>query len=53
MGDPSPQDRLLDLLRTEMPPAMKKPGSYLADALTFRDHWESRRLRTSAWSPLY
>ncbi len=47
------EDRLLDLLRTEVPPAMKKPGTYMADALTYRDQWESRLLRTSAWSPLY
>jgi hypothetical protein len=23
------------------------------DALKYRDQWESRLLRTSAWSPLY
>jgi hypothetical protein len=23
------------------------------DALNYRDQWESRLLRTSAWSPLY
>ena len=42
-----------ELLHTEVPLAMKKPGTYMADALTYRDQWESRLLRTSGWSPLY
>jgi hypothetical protein len=46
-------ERLLGLLTTETPPEMKQPGTYMADALTYRDQWESRLLRTSSWSPLY
>jgi hypothetical protein len=46
-------DALLNLLRTEVPPEMKKPGSYMLEALAYRDQWESRLLRSSAWSPLY
>ena len=29
------------------------PGSYMAKGLELRDQWESKLLRTSAWSPLY
>jgi hypothetical protein len=29
------------------------PGSYMAKGLDVRDQWESKLLRTSAWSPLY
>ena len=29
------------------------PGTYMFDSLKFRDQWESKLLRTSAWSPLY
>jgi hypothetical protein len=47
------RDRLLQLLSTEVPPERKAPGTYMADALTYRDQWESRLLRTSAWSPLF
>ncbi|MFL5443922.1 MAG: hypothetical protein ACJ78W_05365, partial [Myxococcales bacterium] len=44
---------LLELFRTETPPEMKQPGTFMHDALQVRDQWESRLLRTSAWSPLY
>jgi hypothetical protein len=46
-------DALLDLLRTEIPPAYRGPGTWMHDALELRDQWSSRLLRTSAWSPLY
>jgi hypothetical protein len=46
-------ERLLDLLTTEVPPERKAPGTYMADALTYRDQWESRLLRTARWSPRY
>jgi hypothetical protein len=46
-------DMLVSLLSREVPPAYRKPGSYMHDALAYRDHWESRLLRTSAWSPLH
>ena len=29
------------------------PGSYMARGLELRDQWESKLLRTSAWSPLW
>jgi hypothetical protein len=45
-------DRLLGLLTTEVPASLKTPGSYMAEALDYRDQWESRMLRTSSWSPL-
>jgi hypothetical protein len=28
-------------------------GSYMFEALKYRDQWESRLLRTSDWSPLH
>jgi hypothetical protein len=46
------QKALLRLLTTEVPPAMKAPGTWMHDALDVRDQWTSRLLRTSAWSPL-
>ncbi|WP_231117880.1 hypothetical protein [Mycobacterium colombiense] len=44
---------LVHLLTNEIPPEHRAPGSYMFDALKFRDQWESRLLRTSDWSPLY
>jgi hypothetical protein len=44
---------LLHLLTTDLPPERRAPGTYMFDALKFRDQWESRLLRTSDWSPLY
>ena len=41
------------LLSHDFPPEHRRPGSYMYDALEFRDQWESRLLRTSSWSPLY
>ena len=46
-------DTLVGLLSREVPPAYRKPGSYMHDALAYRDQWESRLLRTSVWSPLH
>jgi hypothetical protein len=48
--DPS---SLMHLLTTELPPEHRGPGTYMAEALKFRDQWESKLLRTSSWSPLY
>ena len=45
--------RLLDLLTTEPPPERTGPGSFMHEALAYRDHWESRLLRTAIWSPLW
>ncbi len=44
---------LLKLLETETPATFKKPGTFMHDALELRDRWESRLLRTSAWSTLF
>jgi len=44
---------LTHLLTTEIPPEHRGPGTYMYDALEFRNQWESKLLRTSNWSPLY
>ena len=44
--------RLQHLLETEIPPEYRGPGTWMHDALRVRDDWESRLLRTTAWSPL-
>jgi hypothetical protein len=41
------------LLTSETPAAMKVPGTWMHDALSVRDRWESRLLRTSSWSPRF
>jgi hypothetical protein len=46
-------DRLVGLLGRDFPPEHRQPGSYMYDALKYRDQWESRLLRTSIWSPMY
>jgi hypothetical protein len=46
-------EALLNLLRTEIPPELRGPGTWMHDALELRDQWTSRLLRTSSWSPLY
>jgi hypothetical protein len=45
--------RLQQLLMSEIPLELRKPGTWMHDALAVRDQWESKLLRTSAWSPLY
>jgi hypothetical protein len=44
---------LQHLLTHETPPAFKAPGTFMHDALDYRDQWESKLLRTSSWSPLW
>lgn len=44
---------LMHLLTNEIPPEHRAPGSYMFEALKYRDQWRSRLLRTSSWSPLY
>jgi hypothetical protein len=44
---------LLHLLTTDLDPEHRQPGTYMHDALEYRDQWESKLLRTSSWSPLY
>ena len=46
-------DMLRDLLTHDTPAAYKQPGMFMHDALAYRDRWESKLLRTSAWSPLF
>jgi hypothetical protein len=46
-------EALLNLLRTEIPPEFRGPGTWMHDALDLRDQWSSRLLRTSSWSPMY
>jgi hypothetical protein len=43
---------LTPLLTREVPAARRGPGTWMNDALAYRDQWESRLLRTAAWSPL-
>jgi hypothetical protein len=40
------------LTNAEKPDPTTWPGSYMAKGLEVRDQWESKLLRTSAWSPL-
>lgn len=46
-------DKLLHLLTDETPPERKQPGMFMHEALSYRDQWRSRLLRTTRWSPLY
>jgi hypothetical protein len=46
-------DRLLAMLRIEVPAEHRAPGTWMHDALELRDQWESRLLRTLPWSPLH
>ncbi len=45
-------ERLPALFTRELPPHVKGPGTWMHDALDVRDDWESRLLRSAAWSPL-
>ena len=45
-------ERLPGLFTTELPAHVKGPGTWMHDALEVRDDWESRLLRSAAWSPL-
>jgi len=44
---------LAPLLTSEVPERYKQPGTWMHDALALRDRWESRLLRSVAWSPWY
>ncbi len=44
---------LLRLLTTETPPERLRPGQFMHEALSYRDRWESKLLRTAPWSPLH
>ena len=45
-------DTLILGLGRELPAHVKGPGTWMHDALEVRDDWESRLLRSAAWSPL-
>ncbi|HWS44742.1 MAG TPA: hypothetical protein VN636_02690 [Acidimicrobiia bacterium] len=45
-------ERLPALFTRELPAQVKGPGTWMHDALDVRDDWESRLLRSAAWSPL-
>jgi hypothetical protein len=45
-------ERLPGLFTHELPSHVKGPGTWMHDALEVRDDWESRLLRSAAWSPL-
>jgi hypothetical protein len=44
--------RLIALLTEDIPPGVTGPGSWMHEALEFRDRWRSRLLRSAPWSPL-
>ncbi|HEY2427456.1 MAG TPA: hypothetical protein VGI06_00895 [Acidimicrobiales bacterium] len=43
--------RIVRLLATDLGPELRPPGSWMHDALEYRDQWRSRLLRSSRWSP--
>ena len=45
-------DFLPGLFGRDVPPEHRAPGTWMHDALEVRDRWESRLLRSTAWSPL-
>ena len=44
--------RLIRLLTNDIPEEVTGPGSWMHEALELRDQWQSRLLRSAAWSPL-
>jgi hypothetical protein len=44
--------RLIRLLTSDLPAEVTGPGSWMQEALELRDQWQSRLLRSAAWSPL-
>jgi hypothetical protein len=42
---------LLALLTSEVPARFKVPGTWMHDALSLRDRWQSKLLRSARWSP--
>ncbi|MGA3146417.1 MAG: hypothetical protein ABSF33_02945 [Acidimicrobiales bacterium] len=43
---------LIRLLTNDIPTEVTRPGSWMHEALDLRDQWQSKLLRTTAWSPL-
>jgi hypothetical protein len=44
--------QLVGLLTNDLPEEITRPGTWMHDALEFRDQWRSKLLRTAPWSPL-
>jgi hypothetical protein len=44
---------LVGLLTHDIPADMTRPGTWMRDALEYRDQWRSKLLRTASWSPLW
>jgi hypothetical protein len=44
-------ERLNELLLHDTPPDRKLPGTFMHEALNYRDQWQSKLLRTTSWSP--
>ena len=44
---------LLRLLTEETPRERMEPGQFMHEALSYRDRWESKLLRTTEWSPRF
>ncbi|HKE75913.1 MAG TPA: hypothetical protein VKB57_20015 [Acidimicrobiales bacterium] len=44
---------LVHLLTHDLPAEMRRPGTWMHDALEYRDTWRSKLLRTAPWSPLW
>lgn len=44
---------LVHLLTHEMPAELDRPGTWMHDALEYRDQWRSKLLRAASWSPLW
>jgi hypothetical protein len=42
---------LVQLLTHDIPAEMSRPGTWMHDALEYRDQWRSKLLRTATWSP--
>jgi hypothetical protein len=42
---------LVHLLTHDLPAAAHQPGTWMHDALGYRDQWRSKLLRTAPWSP--
>jgi hypothetical protein len=45
--------RLVHLLTHDLPEEIGRPGTWMHDALQYRDQWQSKLLRTAPWSPLW
>ena len=42
---------IIGLFTSEIPPERRPPGTWMHDALAWRDQWRSRMLRSATWAP--